>query len=263
MDGMGCVKMVQLSKRLTAVSDYVLPGGTLADIGTDHALLPTYLVQQGVIPTAVAGDVNPGPVLAAERQVRAAGLESRISVRAGNGLAVLRPGEALTITIAGMGGGTIVEILSSGGAALSGVQRLVLQPNIGERLVREWLLSQGWKLVAEQLLEEDGLLYEVLIADAASKSEADAWNEALFTKTVEGFGPVPRSVLLLLGPYLLDRPTPLFHRKWSAYVEKAGLLIAQMEKSDHPEAKAKREEFARERKEISEVLACLSKSARL
>jgi len=253
--------MIQLSKRLSAVASFVLPGGPLADIGTDHALLPVALVQRGVVPSAVAGDVHPGPAQAAERQVRASNLESRISVRLGDGLRVLRPGEAATVAIAGMGGGTMVDILSAGGAALQGVRRLVLQPNIGERLVREWLASNGWKLAEETLLEEDGLMYEVLAADAAdSPEEADRWNAALYDRPLPGLDRPSRSLRMLLGPYLSDRPTELFVRKWTAYAAKLETLIEQIGRSASPDAQRKREELAAERKALNEVLTWLSQS---
>ncbi|MCI3919713.1 class I SAM-dependent methyltransferase [Paenibacillus sp. TRM 82003] len=251
--------MIQLSKRLTAVAEHVLPGGVLADIGTDHALLPTYLVQRGAVPAAVAGDIHAGPVQAAMRQVEAAGLSNRISVRAGDGLAVLEPGEADTVAIAGMGGGTMVDILTSGTSSLQGVSRLVLQPNIGERLVREWLLDRGWVLVSESLLEEDGLLYEVIAADyAEDRAAAHLRNEALYTKHIAGYGEVPKPILLLMGPMLLSAPTPVFFEKWQAYVRKLDVLLEQIGKSEQPEALRKREAFRWERDQISEVLSCLS-----
>jgi len=251
--------MIQLSKRLSAVAAYALPGGALADIGTDHALLPVSLVQRGTIPNAVAGDVHVGPAQAAERQVQAAGLTDRIDVRVGDGLAVLRPHEVETITIAGMGGGTIVDILSGGAAALAGVRRLVLQPNIGERLVRTWLRENGWKLVAETLLEEDGLLYEVLAADAASPAEAAAWNETLYEGATAPDGtPLPPSVLLLMGPHLLRSPSRLFAEKWTAYAAKLDGLIERIGRSEQPEARKKRLELIDERNDVSEVLRWLS-----
>lgn len=251
--------MIQLSKRLTAVAERVLPGGVLADIGTDHAMLPTYLVQRGIVPRAIAGDIHAGPVQAALRQVEAAGLSDRISVRAGDGLAVLEPGEADTIAIAGMGGGTMTDILSAGASALEGVRRLVLQPNIGERLVREWLADHGWKLYAETLLEEEGLLYEVIAADrAADPEEAARWNASLYSKRLPGIGDVPRPILQLMGPTLIDAPTPAFFAKWRAYVGKLDILSEQIAKSESPEAQRKREALRREREQVNEVLSCLS-----
>lgn len=238
---------------------YVLPDGAMADIGTDHALLPVYLVQQGIVPKAVAGDIHQGPVQAAERQVRDAGLTDSISVRRGNGLEVLAPGEADTVTIAGMGGGTMADILNGGEEALAGVRRLVLQPNIGERIVREWLVQHGWKLTAEQLLEEDGVLYEVLSADAADAKEAEAWNRTLYTKSIPGYGELPKSVVLLMGPYLLERPTELFLQKWSRYSEKLDVLIEQIGRSEKAESERKRRQMEEEKQAVNEVLRWISK----
>ncbi len=253
--------MIQLSKRLSAVAAYAVPGGALADIGTDHALLPVSLVQRGLIPRAVGGDVNVGPARAAERQVASAGLAGKIDVRVGDGLAVIAPNEVETITIAGMGGGTIVDILNGGAEALAGVRRLVLQPNVGERLVRAWLRDNGWKLAAETLLEEDGLWYEVLSADAAADpAEARAWNEALYEgfALVDGGPPVSSDVLLLMGPHLLRSPAPPFEAKWKAYVAKLDSLIEQIRRSDSPEARQRGEALTKERNDVSEVLRWLS-----
>lgn len=249
-----------LSKRLTAVADYVLPDEPMADIGTDHALLPVHLVQRGIVPKAVAGDLRRGPVQAAERQVREAGLTDRIDVRMGDGLSVLAPGEAATVVIAGMGGSTITDILNQGLSVLEGVRRLVLQPNVGERLVREWLISRGWKLTGETLLEEDGHWYEVLAADAASSAEeARRWNETLYAKAIPGYGPLPQSAVMLMGPYLLEHPNERFVAKWTRYIQKLDILMEELGKSNHPSAWEKREQLRQEQNIVKEVLAWASK----
>ncbi len=236
-------------------------GGTVADIGSDHALLPVFLVETGTAQRAVAGEINDGPLQAARKQVAEAGLNDRISVRQGDGLDVISPGEADTIVIAGMGGGTIADILTRGEAAgkLSGVSRLVLQPNIGERIVREWFLSYGWKLVQERLLEEDGITYEILVAEQTSScSDAEEHNRELYSKELPFAGFVPKELRLLMGPYLLSAPNRVFLEKWSAYADKLDRMIEQIGKSEALEAKRKRDALIEERKGVKEVLACLS-----
>lgn len=94
---------MELSRRLEKIASYVPDQAVLADIGSDHALLPVYLVQNGKIAAAVAGELNDGPYLAARKQVDGTGTQDRISVRKGDGLSVLRRGEADTVVIAGMG----------------------------------------------------------------------------------------------------------------------------------------------------------------
>ena len=78
--------MVKLSKRLKQIADFVPMGTVIADIGTDHALLPSYLVQERIVPAAIAVDVSPGPLEIAQKQVRALLLADKISVRLGDGL---------------------------------------------------------------------------------------------------------------------------------------------------------------------------------
>lgn len=80
---------VKLSKRLQTVADFIPQGSCVADIGSDHALLPVYLVSQGIARYVIAGEVNPGPFEAARRQVKSAGLSHLIDVREGDGLEVI------------------------------------------------------------------------------------------------------------------------------------------------------------------------------
>ncbi len=74
-----------------ALATLVPPGVVVADIGTDHAYLPIYLVQSGQVMRAVAADISPGSLESARQAVTAAGLEERISLRLGSGLSVLTP----------------------------------------------------------------------------------------------------------------------------------------------------------------------------
>jgi tRNA (adenine22-N1)-methyltransferase len=230
----------------------------MADIGSDHALLPSYLAQQGRITKGVAGEVNPGPFQAASKQVRDAALESLIEVRLGDGLAVIAPGEVDVITIAGMGGALIASILDAGREKLAGVQRLVLQPNVGENLVRIWLLEHDWFLTGEQILEEDGKIYEILTAVPVAGSQIS--NEQLYIDLMlqEGIR-VSRELQLKLGPYLLRQPTAVWFRKWKLELDKLDRIKRRLANSELPESRRKEQEIEAEMKQIKEVLACLQK----
>lgn len=249
--------MVKLSKRLQMIADRVPEGSKVADIGSDHALLPTYLAQQGIIVFAVAGEVNPGPFEAATRQVLESGLSKKISVRSGDGLAVIEPGEVNVITIAGMGGSLMASILEAGKQKLSGVTHLILQPNVGEDQVRKWLLAEGWNLDAEAILEEDGKIYEILMATAALDKNSQ---EALYAeRTLSGGIAVSKERLLQMGPYLLDEAPDVWFRKWDSELKKLAMIEGQLKLSSAEASVAKAEQIAQEIKEIKEVLACLQK----
>ena len=95
---------MNLSKRLERLTDFVSEGNILADIGTDHAFVPIYLVSENKVPTAIAMDINEGPLEKANRNIRSKSLENKIKIRLSNGLDKLEAYEADTILIAGMGG---------------------------------------------------------------------------------------------------------------------------------------------------------------
>ncbi len=253
---------MKLSTRLTQIAEQIPAGSRLADIGSDHGLLPVYAVRQGLVTEAIAGEVNQGPLDAAQRQVDEAGLGHVIQPRLGNGLAVLEPGEVDVITIAGMGGALIVTILSEGIAKLAGVSRLILQPNVGEEFVRRWLLEQGWYLSSEQILEEDGRTYEILTADRLENAKQQ--NEELYrTRVLEGEQGLSVSLsvteLVQFGPYLLDGADPVFCKKWQQEILKLEKVKASVERSDNDESRLKAAALQQQIKLVKEVLACLPK----
>lgn len=156
---------MKLGERLGALASFVPVGAKVGDIGTDHAYLPIELVQKNIAIFAVAGDIHKGPYLAAQENVAGLGLADKIAVRFGNGLEVLSPHEVDTVVIAGMGGSTIVEILSGAPEVTSSLKRLILQPMIATGTVRRWLIANGWAVVDETLVQDDGKLYEILAAE--------------------------------------------------------------------------------------------------
>lgn len=185
-----------LSKRLERVAAHVPTGARLADIGSDHGYLPVALVQRGAIAAAVAGELALTPLRSAERNVRDNGLEQWITVRLANGLAAIQPADGITaISICGMGGETIRDILENGKPHLSGHERLILQPNRGEQPLRQWLMENDYRILSEDVLRENRFDYEII--------------------TAERSGPVTYSAEeLYFGPLLMPARCPAFLAKW-------------------------------------------------
>lgn len=258
----GNMNNVKLSDRLQQLLEQIPVGSRLADIGSDHALLPVAAVECGKALFAVAGEVNPGPFDAACKGVAEAGLGDVISVRRGDGLEVLEPGEVNCITIAGMGGALIASILDRGGSQgkLKSVTRLVLQPNVGEDILRRWLLNNGWVLVTESILEEDGKLYEVLTA-VPEDTNAGITNEHLYRDLILGEENIVRGqdTLLQMGPWLLRNPNAVFFAKWQGEIQKLEGILTSLSRSELESAENKRKWIEAQIKEITEVLQCLRK----
>ena len=156
---------MKLSQRLRAVAAFVLPGQPLADVGTDHGRLPVALLLSEQIPSALAMDLRPTPLDGARRLAARCRLGApRFQARLSDGLAALAIGEVATVSICGMGGALIEQLLSAQPAIAQSIERLVLQPNTSDDRLRRWLLASGWEIIAEALIEERGRFYPIIAA---------------------------------------------------------------------------------------------------
>lgn len=153
---------MQLSPRLKSIAHSIDHCNTVADIGSDHAYLPIYLIENQRSEKAIASDINQGPFDISKKRIHAYKMESKIEIRKGNGLDVLKPQEAETIVIAGMGGLLIVEILEAGLEVAKNSNRLILQPMTEANELRKWLYSHSFEIVDEELVEDENIIYEII-----------------------------------------------------------------------------------------------------
>ncbi|CRM29518.1 tRNA (adenine(22)-N(1))-methyltransferase [Pseudomonas sp. 37 R 15] len=225
-----------LSMRLERVAAHVPAGARLADIGSDHGYLPVALMRRGVIASAVAGEAATTPFHAARRTVRDNGLEAHISVRLADGLAAIEPGDAITaLSLCGMGGETIRDILDSGKAQLNGQERLILQPNGGEYALRHWLMHNGYRIVREELLHEHRFYYEIIVAERTGPVS--------YTEKQLYFGPL----------HLLER-SPVFVAKWQRLLHQKQKTLASFEKARQSVPEEKIHGIARHIQWITQLL---------
>lgn len=170
------MKNFSLSPRLTAVLGCVGACRVLADIGTDHAYLPIAAVRGGVCEKAVACDISRGPLEIAEKNIHAAGLSDRIQTRLGDGLQPLFENETDCITIAGMGGMRIMEILAAA-PEKTGNARLILQPQHDLEELRRFLHSNAYMILEEKIVRERARFYVIIVAgrggEAAEYTDAE------------------------------------------------------------------------------------------
>ncbi len=226
-----------LSMRLERVAAHVPAGARLADIGSDHGYLPVALMRRGVIASAVAGEVATTPFHAASRTVRENGLEPHISVRLADGLAAIEAADAITaVSLCGMGGETIRDILDRGKACLSGRERLILQPNGGEQPLRQWLMDNGYRIVCEELLRENRFYYEIIVAERAEAVTYSA--EQLY-----------------FGPLQMQARSPEFLAKWQRLLRQKHKTLASFEQARQAVPQDKVQEIAQQAKWITALLA--------
>lgn len=230
---------VKLSNRLASVAKLVLPGKSAADIGTDHGYLAVHLVISDICPSVIATDYSRGPLEAASQLVGLLSLDRQIDLRLGEGLKVLKVGEATTICIAGMGGFTIRDILSAAPDILSKTQRLVLQPQRNAMALRKYLADNGWRIVAEDIALDSGFYYEIMAAEKGQMSLNDT--EAEF------------------GPLLLSQPHPLLEQYLSLKLTDMEALIGRLSDKTSPDAQERLKLLTSSAGHLRQVLAGLAK----
>lgn len=147
---------------MKAVAAMVTSGGVLADVGTDHGYIPITLIQRQKIKSAIAMDINKGPLAHAQDNIASAQLGDYIQTRLSDGVAALGEGEADSILIAGMGGELVIHILSEGEKVCKAASELILQPQSDIRKVREYLRLHHYKIVDEDMICEDGKYYPMM-----------------------------------------------------------------------------------------------------
>ena len=152
-----------LSPRLEKVASLVPKGTKIADVGTDHAYLPIYLMETGIAKSTVATDIHKGPIDAANANIAAAGVKGIKTILC-DGLNAVAPNEVDTVIIAGMGGDTIAHILSEAAWLKSSDKLLILQPMSSADSARIYLAQNGYKVEKEVCVEDAGRVYPVMTA---------------------------------------------------------------------------------------------------
>jgi len=212
-----------LSPRLKIIADSIQGFDTVADIGSDHAYLPIYLAGNGMVRSAIATDVNSGPVKISKERLKSYGVDARVSVRQGDGLRAIKPGEAEVIVIAGMGGILIRDILEKGTRVAQSARLLILQPMRDSDIVRKWLLENSFHIKDEELVKEQDRIYEVLWAVPAAKAGK-----------AEGF--------MLVGDRIIEKKHPLTAEYIDKKIGELEKVIAALKNMDTENCRERNEE---------------------
>ena len=164
------MNVIRLSPRLSAVAELIPPGAHVIDVGTDHAMLPVWLIQTGRAAHVWASDLRSGPLESADRLIRETQTGDRIDLRRTDGLSGFSRSDVDTVVIAGMGGETMISILSAAPWLHDGVL-LILEPQSKQDLLRRWLAENGFVIRQERLVKDSGRIYPILTAESGAEPE--------------------------------------------------------------------------------------------
>lgn len=228
---------MELSKRLEAVAALV-SHERIADIGTDHGYVPIYLYLQGKIKKAYACDVRKGPLEKCRRNIALYGAEDVIETRLGSGLTPLRPGEAETAILAGMGGMLIVHILQDSPEVADRLQELVLSPQRDFGAVRRYLHQIGFSIAQEQMLQEDGKPYVLMRCERGTEK-------------------YDREIDYLYGKRLLEQKEPLLKEFLRIEAGKYSRLLENLKANPTENAQKRLPEVEQKLALMKEALECL------
>lgn len=156
---------MKISDRLQALTFFVPYNSKVIDVGTDHALLPIYLIENDLVCNPViASDNKYGPLDAAKKNIEAYNLQNKITICLSDGLKEIEA-DFDCVIIAGMGGSLISKILNDSKEKLNKAKTLILQPNNSEYVVREFLMKNHYRIVNEMIVYEDDHYYTIIVAE--------------------------------------------------------------------------------------------------
>lgn len=229
---------MKLTPRLQVIAEKVDKGSIVADIGTDHGYVPIYLIENKISTKVIAADINRGPLDNARKQILMYNFQDEIETRLGNGLDVIKPGEVDTLIIAGMGGLLIRDILMDNLDTTKSIEKLILQPMVAQADLRKWLLSNGFKIIDEQLAKEGHKYYEILVV-------------------VKGKDTVKEDIYYEIGAKLIEKQDPLLEGYIIKQIGIQHSILKSLENQSSDNACQKSVECRDKIFKLEEVLKCL------
>jgi tRNA (adenine22-N1)-methyltransferase len=205
----------QLPHRLEVLLPLMGRVDCLADVGTDHALLPAHAVLRGVCQRAIAVDVREEPLRRASETLLRLGVSDRVTLLRGDGLAALDQTDFDVVVLAGLGGRTLLSWCRGAPAVIGRAKRLIVQPNrqLGE--IRSWAYSAGLWLVDENICREGERFFSsCAFAPGSGPDPAYAASELSLEQAFE------------LGPWLVRRRVLEAGEHWEQEATRLRTLVA-------------------------------------
>ena len=218
---------IKLDDRLFCAAEYVRRGSIAADIGTDHAYLPVYLIENGICDKVIACDINRKPLDSAERTVRRYGLEDKIELRQSDGLGSIQKNECTDIIIAGMGAELIADILCKCDWVKDKKINLVLNPMTKPELLRSFLAENGFDLLSETAAESNNKHYTVMNAVYNGVKQKLGVADKYFGKLADDKSNAAVELKKMTAKRMMKKAGGLYHRDPNS--EEAKLLEAAVQ----------------------------------
>ncbi len=232
---------MKLSPRLQQVADFVPPGVVVADIGTDHALLPLYLLEKDISPRIVAVEAKEKPYKRAARNIEKHPLCKRVTLLLGDGLKPLRKKDNVsTAVLAGMGGYTVMRILGRDLPKHAGIKNLILQPMTHPETLRIWLAHNNLRVVKDALAKDEGRIYEIIAVEPGKVEKEHPYLEH--------------------GPGLIENKDLLIEEYIREKIRKTKIVLNNLTSARTDDIEKTQTQFEQRLEKLQEMMALVSKS---
>lgn len=229
---------MKISDRLKIICDMIKKGSYIADIGTDHAYIPIYIIKNKICDKAIATDVRKGPLERAIRNIRLYGLQDSIITRLGSGLSPVGHDEVDGAVLAGMGGYLICDILEAEKEKAKTIDYFMFQPIQAPEALREYLYKSGYKIYDERLVMEKGKIYHTMAA-------------------VHGEDTIDNDIYFEIGKKLIENNDPLLGKFINKKIHELEKIIDKTDTGDSENARMRVIECKRKIVRYKEVLQWL------
>jgi len=240
-------KEVEISARMQALTALVTPGLRVCDVGCDHGFVSIYLVQKGIAPKVLAMDVRQGPLSQAQAHVAEWGLTDKIETRLSDGLLKMNQEEADCIICAGMGGPLMIKILQESREKVLSLKELILQPQSEISRFREYLRTNGFHIIKEDMVFEDGKYYPMMKVIPRETEDQVDYNKEV-PNTAE------QQVFDLFGQCLLEHRHPVLKQYLEHSRNVTEVLIKKLKEQKSERARERLPQLEEELKWICRAL---------
>ena len=213
-------------------------GSRVIDVGTDHAYIPIYLSERGIVKSCLATDINKGPLEKAKKNLVMHKINN-VYLKQTNGLEGISTDVGDVIMISGMGGYLIIDILERGKEVVKRVNKLILQPQQDIDKVRRYLHSIGFKIEDEDFVQDEEKYYTIIVAVPG---------EECYEKDYE----------YTYGKCLIEKKLPLFKTWITEKRSKQEEIYLALKSQDSQSALKRKEELMHEIQTLKEVEVCLN-----
>lgn len=184
-----------LSNRLMEISKFVFKNSIAADIGTDHGLLPVYLIENKISKLVIGTDISEKSLKKTIDYIKDKSFKYNIIPRVGDGLETIKPFEIDTLIISGMGGLLIRDILEKNKEVRDSIVHFIFQPMIASKELRQYLIKNRFIIVDESLAKEGDKFYEIIYAKRGWTCVEDDINYEVSNKLIEKNHPLLKEFL--------------------------------------------------------------------